>query len=85
MAKESRPVVWVEGAEREWDGWAVGVLGCKLLYLEWVGNGALCTAQGTVCNWVTLPYNRNQRNTVNQLYFHKKDKIKLNKDQLIAT
>ena len=36
-----------------------GGFGDKMLYLEWMGNGAYCTAQGTVCDWVTLLYNRN--------------------------
>ena len=31
-----------------------------------------CTAQGTVCNRVTLVYNRNWRNIINQLCFNKK-------------
>ena len=36
-----------------------GVGGCKLLYLEWMGNEVLLYRQGTVCDWVTLLYNRN--------------------------
>ena len=35
---------WDSQAEkgREWDGWAFwGFGGCKLLYLEWMGNGIL--------------------------------------------
>ena len=36
-------------AGREWDGRAVQDLGCKLLYLEWMGNGALLNSTG---NWV---------------------------------
>ena len=30
----------------------LGVFGYKLLYLEWMGSGPHCTAQGTVYNWV---------------------------------
>ena len=39
-----------------WDGWAVG---------------SYCTAQGTVHYWVTLLFNRDRKNIVNQLYFNK--------------
>ena len=42
-----------------WSGWAMG---------------PYCTAWGTVCDWVTLVYNRNWKNIVNQLYFFKKTK-----------
>ena len=42
---------------------------------EWA-MGSYCTAQGTVCDWVTLLYNRNGRNIVKQLTLIKK--IKLN-------
>ena len=34
--------------------------------------GPYCTAQGPVYDWVTLLYNRNLRNLVNQLHFNKK-------------
>ena len=41
------------------DGWAFwGFFECKLLYLEWMGKGPYCTAQGNVCDQVTLLYNR---------------------------
>ena len=39
-----------------WNGWAMG---------------PYCTAQGTVCDWITLLYNRTCRNIVNKLYFKK--------------
>ena len=30
------------GKGREWNGWAFwGIFGCKLVYLEWMGSGAL--------------------------------------------
>ena len=53
-----------EGEGRECDGWGSLVfLGCKPLYLEWMGKGALrYIAQGMVCDWVTSLYNRNWRN-----------------------
>ena len=38
-----------------WNGWAMGP--CR-------------KAQGTVCDWVILPDNRNGRNSVNQLYIN---------------
>ena len=35
------------GGRREWDGQAVwGFFGCKLLYLQWMGNGALLCSTG---------------------------------------
>ena len=35
------------GKGREWDGWAFGgAVGCKLLYLEWMGNGTLLYSTG---------------------------------------
>ena len=34
------------------------------------GMGSYCIAQATVCDWVTLLYNTNWRNSVNQLYFN---------------
>ena len=40
-----------------WNGWAMG---------------SYCTAQGSVCDWVTLLYNRTRQNIVNQLYFNKR-------------
>ena len=59
MAKERRLVV-PSGAwgGREMDG-QFRVFGCKMLYLEWMGNGALLSSTGTVCGWVTLLYDRN--------------------------
>ena len=58
MAKESRSRV--PRGKREGAGWmgTWGFFECKLLNLEWMGNGAYWTAQGTVCDWVTLLYNR---------------------------
>ena len=48
-----------EGRGREWDGQAFwGFSGCKLLYLEWMGNGALLYSTGKCVDWVTLLYNR---------------------------
>ena len=41
--------------------------------------GLYYTRQRTVCDWVTLPNNRNRRNTVNQLHLHFKEKIKRGK------
>ena len=38
-----------------WNGWALG---------------SYCTAQGNVCDWVTLLYNRTWWNIVNQLHFN---------------
>ena len=38
-----------ERGERGMDG-QFGIFGCKLLYLVWMGNGAYCTAQLTVCD-----------------------------------
>ena len=59
MTKKSR--LDVPKAERggSGNGWAFWVLfGCNLLYLEWMGNEIYCTAQGNVCDWVTLLYKR---------------------------
>ena len=54
-----------KGEEVEWMG--------SLQFYIWNGwvVGPYYTAQGTVCDWVTLLYNRNWRNIVNQLYFNK--------------
>ena len=58
---------WPKGADLGFQGgekgegvggmgiWGLG--GCKLLYLEWMGMGFYCIAQGNVCDWVTLLYN----------------------------
>ena len=35
-----------QGGEREWDGWQFGVSGYRLLYLKWMGNGALLYSTG---------------------------------------
>ena len=59
-AKESRLVV--AKGEGEGVGWTgiSGIFGCKWLHLEWMGSGAhYHRAQGTVCDWVTLLYNKN--------------------------
>ena len=50
------------------------VFGCNLLYLEWMGSGALLV-QRTVCDWVPSLYNRNWRKIVHQLYFNKNNEI----------
>ena len=34
------------GCRAEWDEWEVGIGGCKLLYLEWMGNGVLQSGTG---------------------------------------
>ena len=34
------------GEGREWDGLEFGVGGCKLLHLEWLGNGVLLYSTG---------------------------------------
>ena len=57
MAKESRPVVPGEGGG--------GLMGSSGLFdancCIWNGwaMGPYCTVQGTLCDWVTLLYNRN--------------------------
>ena len=45
-AKESRLMVPRGEGRNEWNGWAVGVFVCKLLDLEWMGNGALLYSTG---------------------------------------
>ena len=60
---------WGSRAGRRGAGWMciLGVLGCKLLHLEWMGNGILLYSTRNVCDfvvhfvvqlWVTLLYNR---------------------------
>ena len=47
-----------EGEGVEWMGsWGLVAKNCNI----WSGGemGSYCTAQGTVCEWVTLLYNRN--------------------------
>ena len=44
-----------------------------IIWCRWA-IGAYCTVQGTVCDCVTLLYNRNCRNIVNQLNFNLKKK-----------
>ena len=59
MAKESR--LGVPGVrERKWDGWAFGGFLDANRYI-WIGwaVGPWSTAQGTVCDWVTVLYKRN--------------------------
>ena len=73
-AKESRNAAGCQRGEgREWDG--QGVWGWWMLTVTFGMDGPLmgscCTVQRTVCDWVTLLYNRNCRNIVNQLYFEK--------------
>ena len=62
MAKKSRLAVpRGEGGGGGKDGHFGGLGGCKLLYLEWMGNGMdSIVPQGIVCNWVTLLHNRNR-------------------------
>ena len=45
-AKESRLVVPRVGGGRSGMDGQFGVLGCKVLYLEWMGNGALLYSTG---------------------------------------
>ena len=47
------------GGGVEWDGWAFGGFGDANYYI-WSGRtmGSYHTAQGNVCDWVTLLYNR---------------------------
>ena len=47
----------------------------------WNGRamGPCCTAQGHVCDWVTLLYNRTWRNTVNHLHFNNNNNLKWKK------
>lgn len=45
--------------------------------------GCYCTAQGTVCDWVNLLYNRNGRNLVNQLHYNNNNNK--NRKQKITT
>ena len=54
------------GRRREWDGRAFGGFLDANCY-TWNGwaMGPYCTAEGTVYDWVALPYNRNWR-TINQ-------------------
>ena len=40
-------------------------------YTDWA-MGSYCITQGSVCEWVTLLYNRTWWNIVNQLYFNNK-------------
>ena len=47
MVKESRlGVLWGERGGSEIDGHLVRFSGCKLLYLEWMGSGALLHSTG---------------------------------------
>ena len=73
IAKESRLVV-ARGEERgvKW----LGVWGWWMQTLIFGMNGkkSYCTAQGTVYDWVTLLYNGNWRNMVNQLYCKKRER-----------
>ena len=55
MAKESRLVVPGAGGR---DGQFGGVLDANCYIWNGWAVGPCCTAQGTVCHWVTLLYNR---------------------------
>ena len=69
MAKKRRRGFPKGGKGREWDRWAFGgFFGSKLLFWNGWAMGSYCTAQGTVCDWVTLLYNGTCQNIVNQLY-----------------
>ena len=71
-AKESRFVVpGVEGVG--WTG-SLGYLDATWYFWNEGAMGPYCIAQGTVCDWVSLLYNRNCRNIVNQLYFNNNNK-----------
>ena len=65
--------LWVNSSE-EWgeQGWS-----------NWWAVGPYLTARGTVCDWVTLQYNRNWRNIVNQLYFNNRKRNKRDKKWLM--
>ena len=54
------------GEGREWDKQAV--------IQNWWAVWPYCTAQGSVCDWVTLLYDKNWRNIINKLHFNKKMK-----------
>ena len=58
MAKKSRPgfLGW-DKSRMDGHFGDLGDANC-LLYLERMGNESYCTAQGKVCDWVTLLYNR---------------------------
>ena len=38
------------GLKGEGEDWEFGVNGCKLLYVGWINNTVLLTAQGTIFN-----------------------------------
>ena len=80
MAKENRLVV---PRGEEGVGWMGSLRFLDANYYVWNGwaMGPFCIAQGTVCDCITLLYNRNLRNILNQLYFNKKFK-KLSKSKL---
>ena len=48
------------GKWKEWDGWALRGLGVDANCYIWNGWAmeSYCTAQGNVCDWVTLLNNR---------------------------
>ena len=75
LQKRNRPWSWradllfARGVGRWLDGQGVWGL---LMQTVTFGMELCCIAQGTVWDWVTLLYNRNWRNIVNQLYFNKK-------------
>ena len=46
------------GSGKGVDGWAVQGFWMQTLILGMDGHGAHSTAEGTVCDWVTLLYNR---------------------------
>ena len=69
MAKESR----LEVPRNGMDGHLGGFFGCYI-WNGWAMR-SYCAAQGNVCDWVTMLYNRNCRNTVSQLYLNLKKRI----------
>jgi len=48
------------GRGRGWDGWAFqGFLDANCYIWGGLAMGPHCTAQGNVCDWITMLYNRN--------------------------
>ena len=62
MDMESGLVVAKGGGGREWDGRGVRGWGMQTVTFGMDGQGGFCIAQGNVCDWVTVLYNRNCAN-----------------------